>query len=114
VLLHLSLGERSRQLQLSYVRDLIEGERNVVVMGDMNSHLTPLLFGSPLADTPLVPARDIEPTYPSWRPAVALDHILVTPSLSVQSYRVLDCDLSDHRPVAVTIARRTSGDARLQ
>jgi len=114
VLLHLSLGERSRQLQLSYVRDLIEGERNVVVMGDMNSHLTPLLFGSPLADTPLVPARDIEPTYPSWRPAVALDHILVTPTLSVQSYRVLDCDLSDHRPVAVTIARRPSGDARLQ
>ena len=106
VLLHLSLGERSRHLQLSYVRDLIDGEEHVVVMGDMNSHLTPLLFGSPLADTPLVPGRDIAPTYPSWRPAIALDHVLVTPSLAVQSYRVLDCDLSDHCPVAVTIGRR--------
>jgi len=106
VLLHLSLGEHSRRLQLSYVRDLIDGEEHVVVMGDMNSHLTPLLFGSPLADTPLVPGRDIAPTYPSWRPAIALDHVLVTPSLAVQSYRVLDCDLSDHRPVAVTIGRR--------
>jgi len=106
ILLHLSLGERSRQRQLSYVRALIEGHEHVVIMGDMNSHLTRLLFGSPLSDTPLMPANDVQPTYPSWRPAVALDHILVTPSLAVQGYQVLDCDLSDHRPVAVTIGKR--------
>jgi endonuclease/exonuclease/phosphatase family metal-dependent hydrolase len=108
VLLHLSLGERSRQRQLSYVRELIEGEEHVVIMGDMNSHLTPLLFGSPLSDTALVAANVIEPTFPSWRPAVALDHILVTPSLEVEACSVLDCELSDHRPLAVTIGRRVA------
>ena len=58
VLLHLSLGERSRHQQLSYVRSLIKDEAHAVVMGDMNSHLSGLLFDSPLADTPLVPAQN--------------------------------------------------------
>ncbi len=104
VLLHLSLGERSRHQQLSYVRSLIEGEANVVVMGDMNSHLGGLLFDSPLAYTTLVTAHDAKPTYPSWRPAFTLDHILVTPGLTIRSCDVLDCNVSDHRPVAVRIS----------
>ena len=103
VLLHLSLGDRSRQEQLTYVRDLIAGESHVVVMGDMNSHLSELLYDSPLADTGLVPAEDIQPTYPSWRPSLALDHVLATPTLSIERYEVLECRLSDHCPIAVTL-----------
>ncbi len=104
ILLHLSLGERSRHQQLSYVRSLIQGESHVVVMGDMNSHLSGLLFDSPLAQTSLVPAQNASPTYPSWRPAITLDHVLVTPSLNIRSCDVLDCHLSDHRPLAVRIS----------
>ena len=104
VLLHLSLGERSRHQQLSYVSSLIKGEANVVVMGDMNSHLSGLLFDSPLAYTSLMPAQDAKPTYPSWRPALTLDHILATPGLTIRSCDVLDCSVSDHRPVAVRIS----------
>lgn len=104
VLLHLSLGERSRVLQLDYVKSLIDGESHVVVMGDMNSHLSHLLFNSPLAETDLRPAESVLPTYPSWRPALALDHILVSPSLSIREYDVLDCRFSDHRPISVTVA----------
>jgi endonuclease/exonuclease/phosphatase family metal-dependent hydrolase len=112
VLLHLSLGERSRHQQLSYVRSLIKGEQNVVVMGDMNSHLSGLLFDSPLADTALVPAADTKPTYPSWRPALTLDHVLVTPGLAIRSCDVLDCNLSDHRPVAVRVSVNRPADAQ--
>lgn len=104
VLLHLSLGERSRALQLEYVKSLIDGEPNVVIMGDMNSHLTDLLFDSPLAETGLRPAEGVHPTYPSWRPALALDHVLVSPSLRISEYKVLDCRLSDHRPISVSLA----------
>ena len=103
VLLHLSLGERSRQLQLEYVRGLIDGLEHVVVMGDMNSHLSQLLFDSPLAETNLVPADQVPPTYPAWQPALALDHVLVSPGLRIGEYEVLDCRLSDHRPIAVII-----------
>ncbi|HEX7034716.1 MAG TPA: endonuclease/exonuclease/phosphatase family protein [Pseudomonadales bacterium] len=103
VLLHLSLGERSRRLQLEYVRRLIDGEDHVVLMGDMNSHLPQLLFDSPLADTDLRPVGQVQPTYPAWRPLRALDHVLVSSRLAVSDYEVLDCRLSDHRPIAVTL-----------
>ncbi len=103
VLLHLSLGERSRRQQLEYVRRLIEFEEHVVLMGDMNSHLTELLFDSPLARTGLRPAGQGKATYPAWRPLRALDHILVSPRLVIRDYEVLDCQLSDHRPIAVTL-----------
>lgn len=103
VLLHLSLGERSRRLQLDYVRRLIEHEAHVVLMGDMNSHLAQLLFDSPLARTSLRPAGEAQATYPAWRPLRALDHILVSPCLRMRDYEVLDCRLSDHRPIGVTL-----------
>lgn len=103
VLLHLSLGERSRRLQLEYVRNLMQGEDHVVLMGDMNSHLPQLLFDSPLADTNLRPVGQVQPTYPAWRPLRALDHVLVSPRLAIRDYEVLDCQLSDHRPIAVTL-----------
>jgi endonuclease/exonuclease/phosphatase family metal-dependent hydrolase len=112
VMLHLSLGERSRQLQLEYVRGLIETEEHVVVMGDMNSHLSQLLFDSPLAETNLVPADQVLPTYPAWRPSQALDHVLVSPGLSIDEYEVLDCRLSDHRPIAVTVKLDETVSAR--
>lgn len=105
VLLHLSLGERSRQQQLEYVTKIISEEPYVVVMGDMNSHLAQLLFDSPLAQTDLRPADSVQPTYPSWRPSQALDHVLVSPSLAISEYEVLDCRLSDHRPIAVTLTK---------
>lgn len=101
--LHLSLGTRSRDRQLSYVRDLIGTEQHAIVMGDLNSHLGELLFTSPLRDTALAPAEKVAPTYPSWRPEVALDHVLVTPGLELKDYEVLDVTLSDHRPIAVTV-----------
>ena len=113
VLLHLSLGERSRRRQLEYVAELIDGEDHVVVMGDLNSHVARLLGDSPLTETGLRPAEHDLPTYPAWRPSVALDHVLVSPTLSVQDCRVLDCQLSDHQPVAVSVgfSREAPGQA---
>lgn len=112
VLLHLSLGMKSRELQLRYVRQLIDGCEHVVVMGDMNSHLKHLLKSSPLAGSGLQTANSIQPTYPSWRPAVAIDHVLVSSSLVITNYEVLANRLSDHLPAAVTIRKRTMADEK--
>ena len=106
VLLHLSLGGVSRQAQLAYVRELIRHEDHAVVMGDMNGHLARLLSRSPLRHSPLRSAAAPEPTWPAWSPALALDHVLVTPGIRVDDHAVLDCHLSDHRPVAVTLTPR--------
>jgi endonuclease/exonuclease/phosphatase family metal-dependent hydrolase len=113
VMLHLSLGERSRAMQLEYVKGLIDGEEHVVVMGDMNSHLADLLFDSPLAETALRPAESVAPTFPSWRPSAALDHILVSPKLAIDKCEVLDCRLSDHRPISVSLTQ-ADRDAAVQ
>ncbi len=43
-------------------------------------------------------------TWPSRRPHSQLDHILVTPAVTVVDARVADASGSDHRPVAVTLA----------
>ena len=104
VLLHLSLGAGSRQVQLEYVSRLIAGEEHVIVMGDMNTSAAKLLRHSPLGASVLQPVENLLPTYPAWKPNVSLDHILVSPGFPVDDYQVLDCDVSDHRPVAVTLS----------
>ena len=107
VLLHLSLGGRSQDRQLEYVGELIDGEKNVVVLGDLNSSLAALMNSSPLAGCGLRSSPSACPTYPSWKPSQILDHALVSKALMLKEYEVLDCGLSDHRPLAVTVARCT-------
>ena len=114
MMMHLSLGGAARDRQLAYVRDLIAPYQRVVLMGDLNSHLHAILNESPLADADLVTpgtpqGHAAHATYPSWRPSVALDHVLVSPSIKVHQYEVLDRCVSDHRPVAIEIEMPTGG-----
>ena len=100
--LHLALGARTRTRQLAYVRELIAGQRHVVLMGDMNTQAVELLQHSPLRDLGLV-APQVEATFPSWRPQRCLDHILLSPELVLERVEVLPQPISDHLPVAVDI-----------
>lgn len=103
VIVHLALGEKYRNTQLAYLRDLLRDRRHVVVMGDFNC------FGEHLLDSPLMELDlqlmdHVHYTYPSWAPDRHLDHILVTPSLRVESTQTLtDCRLSDHLPMAMEL-----------
>lgn len=110
VMLHLSLGERSRRRQLSYIAECVGQERHVILMGDMNTPLSSLMEDSPLAALNLQPANLETPTYPAWRPALALDHVLVSPSLKVHSCEVLDCNVSDHLPIAVEVRAASAAE----
>jgi endonuclease/exonuclease/phosphatase family metal-dependent hydrolase len=105
--MHLALGARTRTRQLAYVRELIDGYRHVVLMGDMNTHAVDLLQHSPLRDLSLV-APQIEATFPSWRPQRCLDHILLSPELVLERVAVLSQPISDHLPVAVDIRLPTA------
>ena len=100
VMMHLALGARVRTLQLAYIRDLIGDYKHQVLMGDMNTHASDLLQSSPLRDLGLL-APQVEATFPSWRPQRCLDHILLSPSLTLERVEVLAQPISDHLPVAV-------------
>ncbi len=102
VMMHLSLGAKTRVRQLAYIRELIGEYRHQVLMGDMNTHASDLLLNSPLRDLGLL-APQVEATFPSWRPQRCLDHILLSPSLTLEAVRVLAQPISDHLPVAVEI-----------
>lgn len=102
VMMHLALGARTRARQLAYIRELIGGYRHQVLMGDMNTHASDLLEHSPLRDLGLV-APQVQATFPSWRPQRCLDHILLSPSLTLERFEVLAQPISDHLPVAVEI-----------
>jgi endonuclease/exonuclease/phosphatase family metal-dependent hydrolase len=102
VMMHLALGTKTRMLQLAYIRELIGGYRHQILMGDMNTHANDLLLNSPLRDLGLL-APQAEATFPSWRPQRCLDHILLSPTLTLEKVQVLAQPISDHLPVAVEI-----------
>ena len=85
VIMHLALGTKTRTLQLAYIRELVSGYQHQVLMGDMNTHAADLLQTSPLRDLGLL-APQLEATFPSWRPQRCLDHILLSPSLTLERY----------------------------
>lgn len=100
--LHLALGERVRNRQLDYVCSLVSRYTHLVIMGDLNLSAD-MLRHSPLARLGLQDITEPLLTYPSWRPDRHIDHILVTPSLQIDRLEVLDCTLSDHRPLAMEL-----------
>ncbi len=103
LILHLSLGRRARLRQLGYVSEIISGVPHVVLMGDLNcgsnsQEVRWLLRHTCMRD----PIPDLY-TFPSWRPLHHIDHILVSPSLTVNRVEALNYFLSDHLPVAMEI-----------
>ncbi|CBL45507.1 Hypothetical protein HDN1F_19240 [gamma proteobacterium HdN1] len=113
VCLHLALGERARNRQLAYLRDLIGIAEHVIVMGDLNCSGEQIL-ATPLRETHLIQANGSHHTYPSWKPQRSIDHILVSPSLHIRRVEVLDVALSDHRPIAMEIKLPASIVGQLQ
>lgn len=103
VMMHLALSRRGQNQQLRFIRNLIAMYRNVVLMGDMNTHSLRLLYDSPLKDAGLKSAH-ARATFPSWQPQRCLDQILVSKHLKITRMGVLDFPLSDHLPVALEIA----------
>ena len=78
---HLSLGANSRRAQLAFIAELLSAHPHAVLMGDFNC----------------------VPTFPSWRPQKAIDHILVSEHLQSADARALPAAFSDHLALALSI-----------
>lgn len=102
VMMHLALGTKARNHQLSYVREIVQDYPHYVLMGDLNTHVDDLLYRSPLRSLDLRASQSIA-TFPSWKPQRCLDHILVSPELQIGQVSVLPLPISDHLPVATEI-----------
>ena len=104
VIAHLALSPRARAQQLSYLAELIGQHRCAVLMGDFNCTVESGELDGLLANTRLRPAPRPPPTFPSWRPVRAIDHILVGEGLDAQGFGTVPLRVSDHLPVSLTLA----------
>lgn len=100
---HLSLGRRSRQVQFAFLAELVRDARHAVLMGDLNCDSGGAELQHFFRASGMQPPELHVPTYPSWRPARAIDHILVTPSVRVERRWVLPELASDHLATAAEL-----------
>jgi endonuclease/exonuclease/phosphatase family metal-dependent hydrolase len=104
VLAHLSLSRKARIMQMEYVSELISDYNHVILMGDLNCGCDSKELATLLEETHLrMPYSDLL-TYPSWKPTKHVDHILLSPTIEINSVQVLDCTISDHLPIAMEIS----------
>src|ERR1700728_3714815 len=86
--------------------------RPLLVAGDFNATADDQpfqrLLGLGLSDAAVLAGRGWEMTWPrnqAWViPYLRIDHILLSPSLTVTSYRLGTGEGSDHRPIIVGVA----------
>jgi endonuclease/exonuclease/phosphatase family metal-dependent hydrolase len=100
---HLSLGAKSRELQLGFLAELLADKPRLVLMGDFNTPADAPEMRVLYRRTRLRPPPQPLPTFPSWAPERPLDHIL-TGSFEVLDYRTAPAAGSDHLAVAIELA----------
>ena len=99
---HLSLGVRSRRMQLGFLADLLADDRRLVLMGDFNCAASAPEMFVLYQRTRLAEPVNGPPSFPSWAPDRALDHILVA-GFQVDDYVALAAAGSDHLAIAVSL-----------
>ena len=100
---HLSLGANSRHSQLAFIAELLHGHPNAVLMGDFNCLAERPEMQVLYQKTNLQPPGCAVPTFPSWRPDRAIDHILVSDGLRADNARAMPAANSDHLALAMDI-----------
>ncbi|MFC1691227.1 endonuclease/exonuclease/phosphatase family protein [Nanoarchaeota archaeon] len=105
LLVHLALKKKTRQKQLDEIKDLVNKQKNpVILMGDFNTfdgkdELELLLKNTDLLDPQKNIPKKNKCTFPCFNPKKRLDYILVSKGIKVNKYQVLDFQLSDHLPI---------------
>lgn len=103
IVMHLSLSPRARMRQLDYIADVVNEHKHAIVMGDMNCKFGSREMQALFRRTQLHEPLEEICTFPSWRPQHHIDHILVTPELSVKNISALHHAYSDHLPIMMEL-----------
>lgn len=100
---HLSLSAPARARQLAFIAELLCDYPNVVLMGDLNTDAGSAEMRHLFDRCGLQPPSQSTPTFPSWKPRRALDHILTSPGVQLDKVWTLPQAFSDHLPLAAEI-----------
>ena len=103
----------ARARQLDFIGELLHKDRSAVLLGDLNCAWPGPELERLFARTHLEPPREVLPTYPSWRPRRAIDHILASDSIEILRRWTPEPAFSDHLPLAAEIRlREPFGDGK--
>ncbi|WP_147653347.1 endonuclease/exonuclease/phosphatase family protein [Vulcaniibacterium gelatinicum] len=100
---HLSLGAVSRRAQIGFLAELLQDHPRAVLMGDFNCDPYCTDMQALYRRTRLQPPPRLVPTFPSWRPQRAIDHILVSEELPAPPPAAFPAAHSDHLALAVEL-----------
>ena len=100
---HLSLSIRARTAQLAFLAELLAGPGHKVLMGDFNCEPDAGEMDILFRQSSLEPPEERLPSFPSWQPRRAIDHILVSADIEVERRWALSGVSSDHLAVAASI-----------
>ena len=100
---HLSLGAQSRRAQIDFIAELLTDLPHAVLMGDFNCDPDRPEMQGLYRNTRLQPPADCVPTFPSWKPQRAIDHVLVTPELAITAMQAMPAAQSDHLALSVEL-----------
>jgi endonuclease/exonuclease/phosphatase family metal-dependent hydrolase len=103
VIAHLSLRAPTRARQLGFIAEILQDHPHAVLMGDLNTDLDSVEMRQLFARTRLQPPTQPAPTFPSWKPKRALDHILASRSVALEKVWTLPQAFSDHLALAAEI-----------
>ncbi|MDE3210580.1 MAG: endonuclease/exonuclease/phosphatase family protein [Pseudomonadota bacterium] len=100
---HLSLSAPARARQLGFIAELLQDFPHAVLMGDLNTEPDSVEMRQLFSKCSLQPPAQTTPTFPSWKPRRALDHILTSPAVQLDKVWTLPQAFSDHLPLAAEI-----------
>lgn len=101
---HLALGSGARYRQLGYVASRVDLDTPSILMGDFNCDADVLRRHPALQRAGFHIYEQDHPTFPSWAPRRAIDHILTSPHLRIEHVQALPRLHSDHLPLMAQIA----------
>ncbi|HEX7814202.1 MAG TPA: endonuclease/exonuclease/phosphatase family protein [Dyella sp.] len=100
---HLSLSAVARARQLGFIAEVLQDFPHAVLMGDLNTEVHSAEMRHLFNKSSLQPPAQAMPTFPSWKPRKALDHILTSEAIHLDRLWALPQAFSDHLPVAAEI-----------
>lgn len=101
---HLSLSAPARSKQLGFIAEVLRDYPNAVLMGDLNTDADSPEMRHLFRHCSLQPPGQPTPTFPSWKPRRALDHILTSEAVQLEKVWTLPQAFSDHLPLAAEIS----------
>jgi endonuclease/exonuclease/phosphatase family metal-dependent hydrolase len=106
---HLALSRSAQRDQIEYIASLTGADVPSILMGDFNCDADTLRQHPALRRAGFVVPPHHRPTFPSWAPTKAIDHIVTSPHLTVDELYTLPQLHSDHLALGAHLSARAGG-----